>query len=716
MMRRSAWIISLLLLVSACGGGGSNTDSPSPSPGGGNAKPNVAPVANAGNDQVVDENTEVDLIGTGSDTDGSIASYSWTQIAGTAVTLTATNTSTAAFTAPEISTNETLTFQLSVTDNQGATHSDSVNVSIVAIDLVTVVTNASAGTVMYPVKISTKRGEKVSFRVALETGYENIVVSGCGGELVGEIYTVAAIESDCSVASQASLTNAVYSVSYSPPDGFTVEPVSTTFSVKAGEKLSLKFFSAGSHRISGIQGNGGTWNGSEYESAPIVKNTHLLFLSEEIGSAFKVWNTSVTPNAVWHEDRASTPVCFEADVTGNFSSIVMSPKWDDQANRPMRVPMFDDGTHCDKTADDGVYSAEYTYPDEYPYQLNYAGNTVGGNFMQFFGIDAQDNLLYNQSEALSQSNGTNVYFIPKKYAVEATLLSSNNQMTEHVWFIEQSDITKDAVYPELVRAKADLMFGKNRFDFQVNYQIGGQFAGVYPVQSFHPNRSDAFGIGRNGIVKSEDAAGRLLGHLFMSTGIGTVYSLSHEFLHAWVNYLNNPSLNLQFLQHNIECNSIGGIVGTTFVYEKNTSGDFVRKGVTTSYAGPASELELYLAGLLPFENLSSEMFFYQGATDNCLAWGNTPIPASEFLRVEPQDIANVYGERSVPDREHSRKDFSTLFVAVSHRMITEAEMAVIERVAKYYESSDPNYASQTFPPFYWMAQQLGTMSTTITAL
>ena len=167
MMRRSAWIISLLLLVSACGGGGSNTDSPSPSPGGGNAKPNVAPVANAGNDQVVDENTEVDLIGTGSDTDGSIASYSWTQIAGTAVTLTATNTSTAAFTAPEISTNETLTFQLSVTDNQGATHSDSVNVSIVAIDLVTVVTNASAGTVMYPVKSSTKRGEKVCFRVAL---------------------------------------------------------------------------------------------------------------------------------------------------------------------------------------------------------------------------------------------------------------------------------------------------------------------------------------------------------------------------------------------------------------------------------------------------------------------------------------------------------------------------------------------------------------------
>lgn len=97
MTRRSAWMVSLLLSVSACGGGGSNTGIPSPNPGGGNAKPNMAPVANAGNDQVVDENTEVDLIGTGSDTDGSIASYSWTQTAGTAVTLTANTTSTAAF-------------------------------------------------------------------------------------------------------------------------------------------------------------------------------------------------------------------------------------------------------------------------------------------------------------------------------------------------------------------------------------------------------------------------------------------------------------------------------------------------------------------------------------------------------------------------------------------------------------------------------------------
>jgi L-fucose isomerase-like protein len=81
---------------------------------------NVAPTANAGADQTVDEQTAVTLTGSGSDIDGTIAGYAWTQVSGTPVTLTGANSATASFTAPATMTGEVLTFQLTVTDDKGA--------------------------------------------------------------------------------------------------------------------------------------------------------------------------------------------------------------------------------------------------------------------------------------------------------------------------------------------------------------------------------------------------------------------------------------------------------------------------------------------------------------------------------------------------------------------------------------------------------------------
>jgi hypothetical protein len=93
-----------------------------------NVTVNLPPVANAGQDKLVVANTAVTLSGSGSDSDGTITSYSWTQMAGTTVTFMGANTTTPSFTAPNVS--DTLTFQLTVTDNRGATASDTVNVTV----------------------------------------------------------------------------------------------------------------------------------------------------------------------------------------------------------------------------------------------------------------------------------------------------------------------------------------------------------------------------------------------------------------------------------------------------------------------------------------------------------------------------------------------------------------------------------------------------------
>jgi hypothetical protein len=68
------------------------------------------------------------------DADGTIGSYSWTQIAGQSVTLQDATTATPAFTAPEVSSEQTLSFELTVTDDAGASASATVQVTVSPVD------------------------------------------------------------------------------------------------------------------------------------------------------------------------------------------------------------------------------------------------------------------------------------------------------------------------------------------------------------------------------------------------------------------------------------------------------------------------------------------------------------------------------------------------------------------------------------------------------
>jgi hypothetical protein len=92
----------------------------------------VVPVANAGPSQTASQSGSVTLLGSGSDTDGTIVSYQWLQIAGPAVTLFGASTSSPSFIAPAVSADTILSFQLTVTDNLGATSVSSTDVMVTA--------------------------------------------------------------------------------------------------------------------------------------------------------------------------------------------------------------------------------------------------------------------------------------------------------------------------------------------------------------------------------------------------------------------------------------------------------------------------------------------------------------------------------------------------------------------------------------------------------
>jgi PKD repeat protein len=88
------------------------------------------PVANAGPDQDVVQRSSARLNGAASDPDGTIAGVRWLQVAGPAVTLSGSTTLSPAFVAPRVSATTTLTFELTVTDSDGVSSSDRVNVNV----------------------------------------------------------------------------------------------------------------------------------------------------------------------------------------------------------------------------------------------------------------------------------------------------------------------------------------------------------------------------------------------------------------------------------------------------------------------------------------------------------------------------------------------------------------------------------------------------------
>lgn len=112
-------------LLTACGGSsGDGEKTPLSQP------QNKVSSVRAGPDKTVSELSNIVLSGSGSDSDGRISGYSWNQTTGTRVFIQNPGSAATSFKAPAVVTDEQLTLQLTITDNEGAISSDSLVVTV----------------------------------------------------------------------------------------------------------------------------------------------------------------------------------------------------------------------------------------------------------------------------------------------------------------------------------------------------------------------------------------------------------------------------------------------------------------------------------------------------------------------------------------------------------------------------------------------------------
>ncbi|PMJ92937.1 glycosyl hydrolase family 18 protein [Vibrio sp. 10N.261.55.A7] len=122
---------------------------------GGTTEPvNKKPIAQAGADIAVVGSASVTLDGSAStDSDGTIVTHQWQQTSGTAVVLQGDNTAVATFDVSEVAQTEVLTFELTVTDNEAATATDTIKVTVSPVDTGPV-NSAPVATISAPSQVS----------------------------------------------------------------------------------------------------------------------------------------------------------------------------------------------------------------------------------------------------------------------------------------------------------------------------------------------------------------------------------------------------------------------------------------------------------------------------------------------------------------------------------------------------------------------------------
>ncbi len=396
-------------------------------------------------------------------------------------------------------------------------------------------------------------------------------------------------------------------------------------------------------------------------------------------ASFTLQDVEATPYAVWADELPTRSITVKARSTTTGNVALQLAYFDGLvggSGAQIVKPMYDDGTHGDAVAHDGVWTLTFPLGLAEPGQLRLYDGLVDSVSISIAATDG--------SKPVSPSNSIDA-------RVDVAVLSRATEGEFPVRAIDAAtqatDTMINVVDPAFGEADIASMMqrifsaiGVDAFDFAVLFHTRTTGDGVPRSVGV---QNDVSGINVAAFDHAADygSAGRLQQLVFQNSHMLGL-EINHEIGHRWAAYLNRPALNLSAPNgfHWGPSDHVGQMGNGPFLLAEGGGYRVTNADDSENFvANPFSNLELYLMGLARPDEVQPHRFLSDPSVS---VQFDSVLPAASTRLVSIDDIVSVYGPR-VPAMAASQNAFSAVYVVVSDRLLTTPEYTLTSLIARY---------------------------------
>ena len=430
-----------------------------------------------------------------------------------------------------------------------------------------------------------------------------------------------------------------------------------------------------------------------------------------------------TPSVVWCGDEDSTTT-FEVHIVerSDVARVWMTELGTDEDEG--RAELFDDGTHGDIAAGDGIFTlGDVVLPCEVDRFFDFGWD----RWLGFLRVELRDGTQIGNNYGLFVGLVDPAY----KNQFEVTELAPGITATAYGVFLEDTDHEVIDDYPV-----SSVYCGTTNFvAYQKLYSVFGDdfdFASVMPGMVVFRPENLAENVPYNVLVANEvqhigidlfdnsavfGSAGRLKSATFQS--FATIAIFDHEIAHTWGAAIGQ---SLELLSpiytwdvdqgHWNENADMEGQLGAYF-NDEGAVGHFSHLGgetwqlISNHTTEKYSPLELYVMGLVPPEQVPPIQILESPDVTDTLN-----ISAESYRTVTIEEIMAAEGGARIPSSDESQKDFTMAFIVTQDRPFDDAARAFFSLMSYQLASKDgPTEARPNLSPFYWATGERATIET-----
>jgi hypothetical protein len=405
-----------------------------------------------------------------------------------------------------------------------------------------------------------------------------------------------------------------------------------------------------------------------------------------VAAAFTLQDVEVTPYALWDDTAATQAITVKAHtrISGRVSlQLAYFDGLVDGSGAQIVEPMFDDGTHGDQTAGDGVWTRTFTLAISDPGRLRLYDGLVDSVPIAIAAVN-DDRAPVPASNAIDARVDVAIVSRTMQGAFPARAVGAAAQATDTMLNIVDPAFAEADIQHTVARV-LELLPG-DPLDFLVLFHTRTTSDGV-PRSIGVKNDVDGINVPAFDHSAAYGSAGRLQQVVFQNAHTLGL-EINHEIGHRWGAYLNRNELNLTLPTgfHWGASNHVGVMGNGPYLLQEP---DGLRvtnaKDSDKFVANPFSNLELYLMGLAQPDEVAPLRFVTDASVDVRF---DALLSASATRIVTIDDIVAMYGART-PARSHSQNAFNAAYVVVSDRPLSEAEYTLTSLIARYAAGTSP---------------------------